>query len=159
MGIDRRNRERDIPVLLNVGVGLVMDVRPGLGGTRTVVVVVLFDADLFFGDAGVFPRRKLFGNGSEGGGRRRVITFPSGLLRLLGKFDLKLLVGLGDCLGLGLCLCLALLVGGGKDAEGDGDTGFKIQIGDLEGATRRIFSAFPYETKEGKEEYPLASFS
>lgn len=115
-----------------------MDLRPGLGGTGTMVM--FFDADLFFGDAGVFPGRELLGRGSEG---RVLLAFPSGLLRLLGKLDLNLLVGLGDCLRLrlrlGLGLCLALLVGGGEDAEGDGDAGFKIQIGGLEGATRRIF--------------------
>lgn len=112
--------------LLNVGVGLDL-------GTGTGTVVVFFDTDLF-GDAVVLPGRgKLFLR------ERRDVTFPSGLVRLLGEFDLKLFVGSGYCLGLGLGLCLALLVGGGEDAEGDGNARFKIQIGGLLGATRRIF--------------------
>lgn len=117
----------------------------------TGTVVVFFDADLFFVAVLLFPRGKRLllllrllllrrlrlrlGDGGEG----RVLTFlPSGLVGLLfGKFDLKLFVRLRDCLGLGLCL--TLLVGGGKDAKGDGDTSFKIQIGGLGGAERRIF--------------------
>lgn len=117
-----------VVVVVVVVVGLLLDT-----GTGTVVVVMFFDTDLFF-KALVFPGRKLFGSGSE---RRRVLTFPSGLLWLLRKLDLKLLMSFGDCLGLGLCL--ALLVGGGEDAEGDGDTSFKIQIGGLEGAERSFF--------------------
>lgn len=146
LGIEiERNREQiekdqNIPVLLTVVVGLVVD---------TGTVVVLFDADLFFVAVLLFPRGKRLlllrlllrrlrlrlGDGGEG----RVLTFlPSGLVGLLlGKFDLKLLMRLSDCLGLGLCL--TLLVGGGKDAKGDGDTSFKIQIGGLGGAERRIF--------------------
>lgn len=118
--------KRHIPELLNVGVGLDL-------GTGTGTVVVFFDTDLF-GDAVVLPGRgKLFLR------ERRDVTFPSGLVRLLGEFDLELFVGSGYCLGLGLGLCLALLVGGGEDAEGDGNARFKIQIGGLLGATRRIF--------------------
>lgn len=55
---------------------------------------------------------------------RRVLAFPSGWL-LVGEIDVNLLVSLGGCLR------LAVPIGGGKDAEGHGDTSFKVQIGDF----------------------------
>lgn len=55
---------------------------------------------------------------------RRVLAFPSGWL-LVGEIDVNLLMRLGGRLG------LAVLVRRGKDAEGHGDAGFKVQIGDF----------------------------
>ncbi len=55
---------------------------------------------------------------------RRVLAFPSGWL-LGGEIDINLLVSLGGRLR------LAVPVRRGKDAEGHGDTGFKVQIGDF----------------------------
>lgn len=56
---------------------------------------------------------------------RRVLAFPSGWL-FARKVDVNLLVSL-----LGGRLRLAVPVRRGKDAEGHGDTGFKVQIGDF----------------------------
>jgi len=58
---------------------------------------------------------------------RRVLTFPSGLRG--GKLDL--LVGGGCGGGSDVCLGIRLAVGRWEDAEGDGDTSFKVQVGDL----------------------------
>lgn len=59
----------------------------------------------------------------SGGRDRRVLTFPSGLL--VGEFDVYLFVGLGGGLR------FAVLVGRRKDAEGDRDACFKVQIDDF----------------------------
>ena len=59
-------------------------------------------------------------------GVRRVLTFPSGRLLLLGEFDLKLFVS-GLLGGLGV----AVLVGRREDAEGDGDASLKVQVDDF----------------------------
>lgn len=75
--------------------------------------------DLFFAVAVLCARRKF-----SGGSVRRVLTFPSGLL-LMGEFDLKLFVSFG------LGLRFAVLVGRWEDAEGNRDTGLKVQIDDF----------------------------
>lgn len=104
-------------------------------GTGTAVTFFFTrEMDLFF-VAGLCTGRE-FGGCRE----RRVLTFPSGWL-LMGKFDRKLFVspvlllmrsGLGG----------AVPVGRGKDAEGDGDTGLKVQVGGLR-VRERIFSYNP----------------
>lgn len=55
---------------------------------------------------------------------RRVLAFPSGWL-LARKVDINLLMSLGGRLRLAVPVCR------GKDAEGHGDAGFKVQIGDF----------------------------
>ena len=117
----QRQRERDgLPVLLG-NVLLVLE-------TGTAVTFFFTrDTDLFFAVAVLSTRGKF-----SGGGERRVLTFPSGWL-LVGEVDLELLVGLDACLRGGLP------VGGGEDAEGDGDSGFKVQVDDLY-RRERIFS-------------------
>jgi hypothetical protein len=61
--------------------------------------------------------------------------FPSGWL-LGGELDVNLLVGGG---GGGLRLRFAVPIGGWEDAEGHGDAGFKVQVGDFSWR-ERIFS-------------------
>lgn len=78
------------------------------------------ESNLFFAVTVLAARRKL-----SGGGVRRVLTFPSGCL-VAGKLDLELLVSLGLDLLFG-----GVPVGGGENAEGDGDTGFKVQVDDF----------------------------
>lgn len=55
------------------------------------------------------------------GGVRRVLTFPSGRL-LAGELDINLFVRLGRRLRLAVPICRW------EDAEGHGDSGFKVQI-------------------------------
>jgi hypothetical protein len=74
-------------------------------------------------------------NLSSVGSERRVSLFPSGWL-LLGKFDVNLLVS-GGCGGGGLCF--AVPISGREDAEGNGDSGLKVQIDDF-CCRERIFS-------------------
>lgn len=90
------------------------------------------------------------------------MTFPSGWLWPVGERDFELLVSLGFGLSVGFP------VGRGKDAEGDGDAGLKVQVDDFYGRertlleqpsgderkTRRILWLLFLETKveEGKEE-------
>ena len=90
-------------------------------------VLFLFtcDTDLFFP-----ARRKL--SRDRGG---RVLTYPSGFLR--GDLDLELLVSLSGGLDLS-----GLFVGRGEDAEGNGDAGFKVQVGDLDGARESFSTTF-----------------
>lgn len=76
-------------------------------------------ADLFFAVA-------VLSTGGEinVGGVRRVLTFPSGRL-LAGELDINLFVGLGGGLRLAVPICRW------EDAEGHGDSGFKVQIADF----------------------------
>jgi hypothetical protein len=116
------------------------------------------DADLFFAVAVLLARREM-DRGLRGG----VLTFPSGFL--LGELDLDLLVGLSGRLYLS---GLIVLIRRREDAEGNGYSGFKIQIADLMGAksplldnlshvnerkTRRFLLLFFLyaERKEGRE--------
>ena len=55
---------------------------------------------------------------------RRVLAFPSGGL-FSGKIDINRFVSLRACLRLAVPICR------GKDAEGHGDAGFKVQIDDF----------------------------
>jgi hypothetical protein len=80
------------------------------------------------------------------------LTFPSG--SLLGKIDFDLFVGLCLCFNLGGFL---VLVGRGEDAKRDRYSGFKIQIGDLDGARVLSSTTFRCERKEDKK-IPLAFF-
>lgn len=118
---------------VTVGLGRVRRSRP-FGRSVFLVVLVTMDTGtavlfLFTCDADLFfpARRKL--SRDRGG---RVLTYPSGFLR--GKLDLELLVGLSGGLDLS-----GLFVGRGEDAEGNGDAGFKVQVGDL-GTARESFS-------------------
>lgn len=92
--------------------------------TRTVVVMFFFtgDTDLLFSVAMLSTRRKM--DRSVG---RRGLTFASGFLP--GELDLDLFVGLCGCLD--LSGGFVVLVRRGEDAEGNGYSGFKIQIADL----------------------------
>jgi hypothetical protein len=90
----------------------------GLGTGTAVTFFLTRVMDLFFAVALLSARRKFSRNGV-----RRVLTFPSGVV--LGELDFELL------LGFGLGLRLAVLVGRRKDAEGDRDSGFKVQIDDF----------------------------
>jgi hypothetical protein len=97
----------------------------------TGTVVTFFYTDLFFGVALLTARGQL-----SSSGERRVLTFPSGFFRFGGKFDLKLFVSLGGGYGLDFFVCAR------EDAEGHGDAGFKVQVGDLttqESSSRQPF--------------------
>lgn len=126
----------------------------GLGRSVFFVVLVLVTMDtgtavlfLFTCDTDLFfpARRKL--SRDRGG---RVLTYPSGFLR--GGLDFELLVSLGGGLDLS-----GLFVGRGEDAEGNGDAGFKVQVGDL-GGERILLDNLSMKRKEDKK-IPLALLS
>lgn len=71
---------------------------------------------------------------------RSVLAFPSGWL-LVGEADVDLLVSLSGSLG------LVILVGRGEDAEGHGDTSFKVQVDDLLRARESSQQPFVASTK------------
>jgi hypothetical protein len=154
-----------------VGFVAAVDLNVGFGvrGTRLVLLEVeLFtDAgtavtffftgytDLFFAEAmlsgeamfsGMSMRRKV-GVDSE----RRELTFPSGFV-LLREFDLKLFVSVLDSL-----LLVGVLVGAWEDAEGNGNSGFKVQVDDLPERKICLLDDLPTRRKEDKK-IPLASF-
>ncbi|KAI1307538.1 hypothetical protein F5Y03DRAFT_122954 [Xylaria venustula] len=109
------------------------------------------DTDLFFAVALLSSRGQL-----GRGGSRRVLTFPSGFLGFGGKFDLKLFVDLG---GLGLSRSLGgFLVGTGEDAEGHGNAGFKVQVGDLIGARILFPTTFRTQRTKGRSRRFLLLF-
>jgi hypothetical protein len=81
------------------------------------------------------------------------LTFPSGFLGCDGKFDLKLFVSLGDGFGLG-----GFLVGSREDAEGHGDAGFKVQVGDLNNARILFPTTFRTERTKGRSRRFLLLF-
>ena len=88
------------------------------------------------------------------GRRSVVVVFVAGLLR--GELDLELRVGLGGGLRLGLS---SLFVRRGEDAEGDGEAGFKIQVGDLSCAGVFSSTTFRYvRRKEDQEDFSCSSF-
>lgn len=105
----------------------------------TVVFPLPEDADLLL--LGV---AMLLARGEVGGVGRvlrlrlsvRLTTLPPGPV-VMGKVELDLLVGCG---GGGRALLLGVTVGGGEDAEGDGDSRFKIQV-DCLGWARRVVSS------------------
>jgi hypothetical protein len=113
-----------------------------LGGLRRsvfLVVLVLVTMDtgtavlfLFTCDTDLFfpARRKL--SRDRGG---RVLTYPSGFLR--GSLNLEFLVSVGGGLDLS-----GLFVRRGEDAEGNGDAGFKVQVGDLGGERESVSTTF-----------------
>lgn len=100
-----------------------------------VVAAVVFpfpyDAHLFLGVVVLPARWKAGGRSSRVG--RDLTTFPPGPV-VRGKADLNLLVG-----GRDRVLRLGVTVGGGEDAEGDGDSCFKIQVDCLVWARRVVF--------------------
>lgn len=117
--------------------------------TWAVAVAVVFafpdDANLFLGVAVLLARGKVGGVGSR---VLRVTTFPPGPVEVR-KSDLDLLVG-----GCDRVLLLGLTIGGGEDAEGDGDSRFKIQVDCLDGRTE---SSSPPPSEKEEKKIPLAS--
>lgn len=100
--------------------------------TRTAVAVVLLfpdEVDLLLGGVAMLLARTEFGRGGRVG--RDLSTLPPRPV-VMGKLDLYLLVG--------VCRDRLLLVGvtvrRGEDAEGDGDSCFKIQVDCLVWARR-----------------------
>jgi hypothetical protein len=92
-------------------------------------------------------------------GRRVVLVFAAGLLR--GELDLNLRVGVGlGVVGLlRLGLSRLLFVRRGEDAEGHGEAGFKIQVGDLSCAGVFSSTTFRYvRRKEDQEDFSCSSF-
>lgn len=91
-------------------------------------------------------------------GRSVVLVFAAGFLR--GELDLKLRVGVGLSVGLlRLGLSRLLFVRRGEDAEGDGEAGFKIQVGDLSCAGVFSSTTFRYgRRKEDQEDFSCSSF-
>ena len=80
---------------------------------------------------------------------RRVLAFPYGWL--LGReIDINLLVSLGGRLR------LAIPVRRGEDAKRHGDAGFKVQVGDLNGA--RILFPTTFRTTKGRSRRFLLLF-
>lgn len=115
------------------------------------------DADLLLGVAMLL--RLLLAVRKVGSGRvGRVLTaFPPALV--VGELELQLLVGLGG--GGDRVLPLLVSVGRGEDAEGDGDSCFKIQVDCLVWA-RRVVSLSTLSRPETvsrrrKERFSLAS--
>jgi hypothetical protein len=132
-------------------VGVDFNVSLGVLGSRLRAEAVLFAVVLLVletGTAAMFfftCNKNLFlavtvvctgRNLSSVGSERRVSLFPSGWL-LLGKFDVNLLVS--GCCGGGGGLCFAVPISGREDAEGNGDSGLKVQIDDF-CCRERIFS-------------------
>lgn len=66
-----------------------------------------------------------------------------------GEIDLNLFVGFGGCLYLSFLVCSR------EDAEGDRYAGFKVQVGDLNGARVLSSTTFRLRRKEDKK-IPLA---
>uniref|UniRef100_A0A1Y1KVU9 Uncharacterized protein n=1 Tax=Photinus pyralis TaxID=7054 RepID=A0A1Y1KVU9_PHOPY len=107
---------------------------------ETGTAVTLFtETDLFFAEAvlAVLAMLSTRGEIDVGRVRRRVLILPSGWLLLLGELDVNLFVSLGGGLR------LAVPISRGEDAEGDGDAGFKVQIGDFCWRERIGFSYNP----------------
>lgn len=103
------------------------------GSGTAVAILFTSDADLFLAVARLVlllaGRRRKVGTGRVG---RVLATFPPGLV--VGELELQLLVGFGG--GAALVL-LVVTVGRRKDAEGNGDSCFKIQV-DCLGCARRV---------------------
>jgi hypothetical protein len=88
-----------------------------------------------------------------------VLVLAAGFPR--GELDLKLRVGLSLSCGLGRLglSSLFLFVRRGEDAEGDGEAGFKIQVGDLSCAGVFSSTTFRYvRRKEDQEDFSCSSF-
>jgi hypothetical protein len=93
-------------------------------GTAVTLFFLTCVTDLFFF---FFPTWRW-----HDGKGRRVLTFPSGILKLWAveiDRDLRVLVGVGSFARLGL----TFPVGGWEDAEGDRDASLEVQIGDWGG--------------------------
>lgn len=105
------------------------------------------DADLLLGVAMLL--RLLLAVRKVGSGRvGRVLTaFPPALV--VGELELQLLVGLGG--GGDRVLPLLVSVGRGEDAEGDGDSCFKIQVDCLVWA-RRVVSLSTFQDRKQSQE-------
>lgn len=104
--------------------------------TRTAVAVVLpflsDDVDLLLGGVALLLARTEISRG--GGVRRDLSAFPP-VPMVVREFELYLLVGVGrDRL-----LLVGFTVRRGEDAEGDGDSSFKIQVDCLYGRAESVF--------------------
>lgn len=118
----------------------------------TGTVVTFFftrDVYLFFAVLVLlFTRRNNFSCRSV----RRVLTFPSGCRRL--GLDLNLFVHLGG--GCGLSLGFVVPICRWEDAEGDGDSSLKVQVGDFYGRERIFSYNLPREARKADKKNPLA---
>jgi hypothetical protein len=104
---------------------------------RTVVTVFFTGYTDLFLFVLLASRRKV-------GGERRVVTFPSDALLSLRKVDLSLDVSLGGC------FCGVAPVRRREDAEGNRDSGVKVQVDDL--SVRELSSRMPFDVPKGRQE-------
>jgi hypothetical protein len=107
--------------LILANVKIIKRCLPALSLTARTAVTIFFasDSNLFLRIV-LFPRRKV-------GGERRVVTFPSGALLFWRETDLSFYMGLSSCFN-GVAP-----VRRREDAEGDRDSGVKVQVDDLSG--------------------------
>jgi hypothetical protein len=99
---------------------------PALTLTARTAVTIFFTSN-----TNLFLRVVLFSR-REVGGERRVVTFPSGALLFWREIDLTLSMGFSCCFN-GVAP-----VRRREDAEGNRDSGVKVQVDDLSG--RELFS-------------------
>lgn len=99
-----------------------------VSGAAAVVLALPDDADLLFGVALLLARREAGGSSSSSNGvvgRVVATTFPPRPVQVRRQMDIHLLVLLRGCNRL---LLLDVTVRRREDAEGDGDSCFKIQL-------------------------------
>lgn len=107
------------------------------GSGTAVTILFTSDADLLLAVALLvllLAGRKVGGTGRVG---RVLAAFPPGLV--VGELELQLLVGLGGGGGAVALVLLVVTVGRREDAEGNGDSCFKIQVDCLGWALRVVF--------------------
>jgi len=107
-----------------------------LSAARTVVTILFTSYVDFFLAKVVAGRRKV-------GFERRILTFPSDALRSLWQLDLTLDVCSSYSFGV-------VPVRRREKADGDRDTGVKVQIDDL--GCRRTSSRMPFDEPKGRQE-------
>lgn len=100
-----------------------------------VMVFFTGDEDLFLAVAVVLPAGRKVGRGGRVR-RRDLTTFPPGLV--VGEVEVELLVGSSAGAGLARLLLVVVAIRRGEDAEGDGDSRFKIQVDCLVWARRVV---------------------
>lgn len=141
-----------VPGLLLLELFAVVLFTTGAGTAVAILFTITSDADLLLAVARLRLKLKLLLLPA-----RRRATFPPGLV--VGELELQLLVGLLGCAALlGL---LVVTVGRREDAEGNGDSCFKIQVDCLVWA-RRVVSLSTLSRPETvsrrrKERFSLAS--
>jgi len=105
--------------------------------TARTAVTIFFTSDTnLFLRIVLFPRRKV-------SGQRRVVTFPSGALLFLREIDLSFYMGLSSCFN-GVAP-----VRRREDAEGNRDSGVKVQVDDLSSENT---SRMPFDLPKGRQE-------